>query len=272
MKSIFFIMSIICFSYAKAKEIYIGSTPATSATVRSFLGIPITDSVDFIKWKFVIAGDDYFLQCQYGVGKPNTDGFINDGNKIELKGKMTRDKNYYFLYSGNKTLGVLQLNNNLLHFLNFDKSLLKGNGGWSYTINKENPSSTDQVNIFSKQISLKDSFAFEGRTPCWNFGLIHPGSACIKMKWYVILYADPKTNKPTTYHLNGNNKREGGVKGSWQILRGKDGRTIYQLNSDKKNDSIYLLKLDENILVFTDVAGNLLVGDKNFSFTLSKRW
>ena len=270
MKLIFSIISVIYFSYAEAKEIYIGSTPATNTTVRSFLGIPIADSVDFIKWKLVIARDDYFLQYQYGISKPNTDGFINDGKKVELKGKITKDKNYYFLHSENKTLGVLQLNNNLLHFLNPDKSLLKGNGGWSYTINKENASSTDQVNILSKQLSLKDSFAFEGRTPCWNFGLIHPSPACIKMKWYVVLYADPKTNKPTTYHLNGNNRREGGVRGSWQIIRGKDGRIIYQLGSDK--DSIYLLKFDENILVFTDVTGNLLVGDKNFSFTLSKRW
>jgi len=41
---------------------------------------------------------------------------------------------------------------------------------------------------------------------------------------------------------------------------------------EKPNESIYLLKLNENILGFADQQGKLLVGDKNFSYTLSKRW
>jgi hypothetical protein len=272
MKIISSFLLILVALWSNGKEMmYVGSTPA-HIVIRSFLGIPLSDSVDFIKWKFIIQDNRYTLQCQFGIGKPNTDGFINDGKKIELAGELRKEKNYYYLQNGNKTLKLLELNTNLLHLLNEDNSLLVGNGGWSYTLSIDKPLNTDQINITPKQTTLKDSFAFEGRTPCREFAVIHPGPNCIKLKWYIVLYADTKTNKPTTYHLNGNYRREGGKRGPWRIITGKDGRIIYQLNSDKENDSIYLLKLDDNILVFTDTEGNLLVGDKNFSFTLNRRW
>ena len=265
-------MLILLFaSCANGKErIYIGSTPA-GEVVKSFLGIPMTDSVDFIKWRIILGDKSYSLQCQFGIGKPNTDGFMNDGTKIEVSGELEKEKNYYIVRSSDKTLMMLELNNNLLHLLDKDKGLLIGNGGWSYTLNNEKPSNTYQVNMISKQNYLKDSIAFEGRTPCWNFAIVHPSPECIKLKWFVVLYADPKTHQPTRYHLNGNSRREGGKRGTWKITTGKGGRIIYQLSSDNENASIYLLKLDDNILVFTDAEGNLLVGDKNFSFTLNKR-
>jgi hypothetical protein len=263
------IFSALC---ASGKEkIYIGSTPAHSV-VRYFLGIPISDSIDFIKWKLAIQDEKYVLQCRFGIGKPNTDDFINGGTKIELTGELRKEKNYYYLRNGNKTLKTLELNANLLYLLNEDNSLLVGNGGWSYTLNIDKPSGTNQVNIFSKKILLKDSMTFQGRTPCHDFPEIHPSPNCIKKKWLVVLYADSKTNQPTTYNLNGNSRGEGGIRGSWKIITSKDGRIIYQLYSDKENASVYLLKLDENILVFTDEQGKLLVGDKDFSFTLNRRW
>src|SRR5689334_17727982 len=41
-------------SCANAKEaIYTGSTPANSV-VKAFLGIPLKDSIDFIRWKLVV--------------------------------------------------------------------------------------------------------------------------------------------------------------------------------------------------------------------------
>jgi hypothetical protein len=52
-------------------------------------------------------------------------------------------------------------------------------------------------------------------------------------------------------------------------MAGKNGRIIYQLNDEKENGFLYLLKLDEHILVFTDANGKLLVGDEDFSFTLN---
>src|SRR5437016_11428753 len=117
------------------EKIYIGSTPATHLVVRAFLEIPVSDSVDFIRWKLILADNKYSLQCQFGISKPNTDGFMKDGTKIELKGELKKQKNYYFLRNGSKNLMMLELNNNLLHLLNKDITLLVGNSGWIYKLN-----------------------------------------------------------------------------------------------------------------------------------------
>ncbi|MFN2458562.1 MAG: hypothetical protein ABR502_10200, partial [Chitinophagaceae bacterium] len=140
-------------------------------------------------------------------------------------------------------------------------------------LNIDRPRNADQINVIANQTVLKDSMAFEGRTPCMKFSDGQPGAGCIKLKWYVVLYADSKTKEPTTYRMNGTAyRREGAKSGTWRIITEKDGTTIYQLNSDKVNAPLYLLKLDENILVFIDEERELLVGDKNFSYTLNKRW
>jgi hypothetical protein len=270
--AILFLSVVALASCASGKEkLYVGSTPA-HPVIRSFLGIPLSDSIDFIKWRLVTKDNQYSLHCQFGIGKPNTDGFMNDGQTIDLNGNLRKEKSYYFLQNGIKTLKVLVLNEDLLHFLNNDSSLLVGNGGWSYTINADKPSNTNQINIVAKRTVHRDSVAFEGRTPCTDWGGRHPSPNCIKMKWLVVFYANPKTNEPTTYHLNGTYNRQGGTRGMWKMITGKDGRIIYQLIVEKENESMYLLKLSEDILVFTDKQGKLLVGDKNFSYTLNRRW
>ena len=154
-----------------------------------------------------------------------------------------------------------------------NKNLLIGTGGWAYTLSIEKPLITDQVNFISKQTVLKDSMVFVGRTPCGDFSIEHPSAACIKMKWKIVLYTDPRTHEPTTYLLNRSNMmplQYPGKTGTWKISKGKDGRIVYELRPDKVTVPTYLLKLDENILVFTDSKGNLLVGDGDFSFTLSR--
>ena len=59
--------------------------------------------------------------------------------------------------------------------------------------------------------------------------------------------------------------------GIWIITTGKNGRIVYQLNDEKGNAILYLLKVDENILLFTDAKGNLLTGDEDFSYTLDRK-
>ncbi|HEV7783407.1 MAG TPA: hypothetical protein VGO58_19165 [Chitinophagaceae bacterium] len=44
-----------------------------------------------------------------------------------------------------------------------------------------------------------------------------------------------------------------------------------RLNDEKGNGFIYLLKLDDNIMIFTDVTGKLPVGDESFSYMLKRR-
>lgn len=267
---ILFLLLIVSCSSGKEKT-YTGSTPA-GKVIKSFLGIPFSDSVDFIRWKLILRDNNYDLQCNYGIGKNNTNGFINGGKKIGLKGTLTKDKNFYGLQNGNKILQVAELNTDLLHLLDENKNLLVGNGGWSYTLNSLAASFSDQASFAAHQAILKDSIAFEGRTPCKVPGIIPPGMECYKLKWYIVFYADAKKNEPGTYKVYGTNWRQNGpITGNWKIITGKDGRIIYQLNDDKGNGFLYLLKLDENILVFTDANGKLLVGDEDFSYTLNLR-
>jgi len=118
---------------------------------------------------------------------------------------------------------------------------------------------------------LKDSIAFAGRTPCDIPGVIDAGRECYKLKWYIVLYANDKKNELGTYKVYGTPYRmAGGKTGNWKIIAGKNGRIIYQLNDDKGNGFLYLLKLDEHILVFTDAHEKLLVGDQDFSYTLNR--
>jgi len=272
MKVIFsFLVPLFFFSCASGKErVFIGSTPA-DAVVRSFLQIPFKDSIDFIRWKISLEDDQYSLQCNYGIGKNNTNGFINGGTWVKLNGGLKKEKNYYHLKNGNRSLQVLELNSNLLHLLNEDESLLVGNGGWSYTLNSETPVTANKLNVISTPAILKDSMAFQGRTPCLKFANIGKSTTCYKLKWWIVLYADAKTNKPATYYIKGTAVRHNGKTGTWTMNTEKDGRIIYKLHSDN-NEVLHLLKIDDNILVFTDQQGKLLVGDEDFSYSLNKVW
>lgn len=259
-------------SCANSKETnYTASTPA-AAIVRSFLGISLTDSIDFIRWKLSLNDLKYTLECTYGIGKPNTNGFY-DPKTVKLSGAVKRDNttNSYTLQHADKTLKLVELNSNLLHVANNDNSLLIGNGGWSYAINNITPSASNKSNIAVKQSIIKDSMLFVGRTPCGVPGIIAEGKSCYKLKWLLVLYGDAAKNEPTTYRVLGTGYRaEGGRKGTWKIIN-EYGKITYQLLDEKENPFIYLLKLDEGILIFTDAKGNLLVGDLDFSYTLNRQ-
>ena len=274
MKLIATLLSLtLLFSWANSKETnYTASTPA-APLVRKFLGISLTDSIDFIRWKLSITENKYSLECIYGIGKPNTNGFYDGGKKIAFSGKIKKEKNNYLLINNNKTLKLAELNNNLLHILNNDNTLLIGGGGWSYVLNNTTPSLTNKVNMIAKQTSYRDSVAFQGRTPCGDFSINHPGNGCIKMKWYIVLYANAVKNESIIYLLNRSHMfplEYPGKKGTWKIIEGKDGRIIYELTPDKETIHTYLLKLDDGVLIFTDANGNLLVGDHDFSYTLNR--
>jgi hypothetical protein len=273
MKLIATILStILLVSCANSKETnYTASTPA-APLVRVFLGIALTDSIDFIRWKLSLMDLKYSLECNYGIGKPNTNGFY-DPKKVVFSGMVKRENNNYILQNGKQSLKLAELNANLLHILNNDNTLLIGNGGWSYALNNMTPSATNKFNMMSKQVALKDSIAFEGRTPCGVPRIIEAGKECYKLKWYLVLYSY-KNNMPATYRILGTpyRREEGGKKGNWKITTGKDGRIVYQLNDENENPFIYLLKLDEGVLIFTDANGNLLVGDHDFSYTLNRRF
>ena len=261
-------LSVIFASCADAKETnYTASTPA-APLIRSFLGISMTDSIDFIRWKLTLTDLKYKVECNYGIGKPNTNGFYEGGKKVTFGGPVKWDNttNTYLLQNGNHTLKLVELNSNLLHVLNSDNTLLIGGGGWSYALNNLAPSATSQVKLKAKHTTFKDSIAYQGRTGC-NVPNVNKSNQCYKLKWYLVLYSN------NTYKVLGTGYRvEGGKKGKWKTTTGKDGRIVYDLNDENGNPFLHLLKLDEGIMIFTDLQGNLLVGDHDFSYTLNRKF
>lgn len=255
----------------KAEEnTYTGSTPADSV-IRLFLRIPLKDSIDFIRWQLILDDKHYTLNCNYGISKPNTNGFINGGKKIMLAGAVSKEKNYYRLQNQDKSLKIAEINRNLLQLLDTANNLLAGNSGWSYTLNNIAPVATDNVKLIAQQTVLKDSITFEGRTPCGVPGVIPEGTLCYKLKWLIILYPKAAEIVRGTYKVIGTAYRKnGGRTGTWKSVTGKNGSITYQLNDENGNSFLYLLKLDENVLIFTDEHGNLLVGDEDFSYTMNK--
>lgn len=257
---------------ASAQETnYTASTPA-GTEVRLFLGISLNDSVDFIRWKISINKNHYRLHCNYGIGQPNTNGFIHGGKTVQFDGNISGQAPFFQLQHAQKTLAVMQLNDNLLHFSDAKKHLLVGNGGWSYTLNNTAPMPASELNWKPPVKTLTDSLDLEGRSPCGVPGIKAPGELCYKLKWHIVFYADGSSGITGTYTIpTVPFHKDGGRKGKWKIVEGADGRRIYELYNAKAQPFLYLVQADENILLFTDAKGNLLVGDEDFSYTLNRR-
>lgn len=254
------------------ESVYVGSTPVES-TLRKFFGIPLTDSIDFMRWTLSLQNDTYKASVEYGQTKNGTPGFTN-GKRIVLSGKMRQEGSYYYLTNQNKTLSLESINSNLLHLLDENKNMLIGNGGYSYGLSNTHPVRSDLIDIPARKYSLNEYQVYEGRTPCQEISAdagMNKRPECNKMKWYMILYTDPATHQPSYYLKGGRSfRREQMESGKWKVTQGKGGRTIYTLSPDKAPWSFHLVQVDDNILLFTDKDGNLLVGNDEFSYTLNR--
>lgn len=250
-------------------ERFIASTPANQQ-IKAFLGIPLADSVDFIRWDITFDDKEYRLNCRYGLSKPNTKDFINGGHFIEMTDAWVKSGSERMLKSGTKSIKLMDLNPALLHFIDESNGFMRGNGGWSYTLNR--PDAKPAANSWTSRSSniLKDSIKYEGRTPSGIPGV--PNEPVYhKLKWQIMLYADAKTNTPTTYRaVSAPWRNRGGKRGSWKIVRDAHGGVIYQLLDEDNTVFVSLLKADDNVLLFTDGKGRLLVGNEDFSYTLNR--
>ena len=78
---------------------------------------------------------------------------------------------------------------------------------------------------------------------------------------------------PTTYVIASTFHRNKAREGKWSISKGTTANPnaiVYQLDTDNPQETIYLMKADENILYFLDKDKNLLVGNQLFSYTLNR--
>lgn len=293
---------------SSAFVVFVASSPC-DAVSRQLLQIPETANCELIKWHLTLyhhpgtlAPTTYELNYVYGLPEQGTNGLSQGGTKVARKGKWTTVRGtktnpeaiVYQLNPDNprESISFRMVDQNLLHLLDRAESLMVGNAGWSYTLNRTGnfgpptqqalPPSTSRVSPTSPVSALPvmtDSSThgrFTGRSPCRDVAreLNKVVNAdCAKLKWELILYQDPNRGTPTTYKLKGTFYRERIGEGRWAIVRGtkmNPGAVVYQLDPDKPHGSLFFLKVDDNILLFLDKERKLMVGDGDFSYTLNR--
>jgi hypothetical protein len=178
-------------------------------------------------------------------------------------------------------LSFRKLDENHIHPLDSNGNLLNGDGGWSFTLNKVGgviEKTSAKRNVTGP--ATKESFAsktFHGRTPCQEIskdaGIISTPD-CFKLKWLLRLYQDSTTQVPTHYELKRTFHRQSIISGKWKIYTASiNGREeiVYELDPDKPQSSIRLMKGDNNVLFFLDHNLNFLPGGEEFGYTLNSR-
>lgn len=134
-------------------ELFVAATPC-DAVPRHLLAIPANIDCEMIKWRLTLrrdprnlGRDDFKLEYTYGMTKPGTRGFKNDGFSKEISGKWIISKNagktpgkqVFTLQpvSSQSSIAFLQINDRMLHLLDTEGGLMIGNAGFSYTFNKQ---------------------------------------------------------------------------------------------------------------------------------------
>jgi hypothetical protein len=118
---------------------------------------------------------------------------------------------------------------------------------------------------------------FDGRTPCQELAVLldeKTSPYCIKIKWRLILYKDSLTGAPAGYEMTGFvYKKQSPRIGEWKMIKGfvsdTDAVVVELVGSGRP--SLYLLKADENVLFFLDENKKLMVGNRDFSYTLNRK-
>jgi hypothetical protein len=117
---------------------------------------------------------------------------------------------------------------------------------------------------------------FDGRTPCQELAKQLNEKTipeCIKIKWRLTLYKDSVTGNPDAYELLGFvYKKDTPRIGKWHIIKGTHANpeaVVCQLDQPGR-ETLFLQKGDDNILFFLDPEKKLMVGNRDFSYTLNR--
>lgn len=277
--------SDIAESSAHHNFILVGST-ACDPPIRSALGIPAETKCDFIRWNLTLdpgKGNFFTLNANYGESQPNTNGFIGGGQRIQTSGKFEivsstltgeSKREIYRLTKDKIHFSLVKLNSNLFHLLMPDGSMMIGNGGWSYTLNRK-PAIAGSALPSGSSIGLTRSpqLTFDGRTPCAELASLVPRPAdmpeCVKIKWRIVLNRDPVTLRPSTFTMLTPITRREPVAGTWSESVIGDA-VVYRLLPAEKARAFSLLAVDDSLLFFIDDNNRPLVGNDDFSFTLNR--
>lgn len=280
--------------------VFAGSSPS-GESIRPFLQIPLDAHADLIEWRLTLYQDAktlaptrYRLHCDYGPAVAGLPGLGTKRSTVKREGSWTigtgtKSNPAAIVYELNGAVSLFKVHPDVLHVLDRDRSLMIGNGGWSYTLNRTeasekpgDPSVTEGTASDSRKISPVATGpsvfgVFEGRTPCLGIARdlkIDVNAGCIKLKWRVTLYQNPETRVPSTYKVEDTLHRQLPREGNWTILRGTEADPnviVYRLSPTKTEAAIYLLKGDDNVLFFLDQNRKPLVGHAECSYTLNRR-
>lgn len=264
--------------------ILVASTPGDSF-MKSVLNIPEATKVDFIRWQLVMRRgrpDSFSLNISYGEARPNTLGFMDDDGKKSYQGTWSVEGPRFQFNSPSfsQPLAALRLNENVFHLLAPDNRLIPGNGGWSYTLNREQV--VPKITGISLPMANPELFAdtatqviFDGRTPC-TIAQDYPFRAtaeCFKLKWRLILDRDGANKQSGTYRINRTLSRTQLLTGTWELRPHPSNPSlkILQLDADLPDKSIAFLVADDNVLFFLKKDFTLYVGNKDFSYTMNRK-
>jgi hypothetical protein len=275
-----------------AYDIFEGTSPCTNDT-RSFLQIPTSEKCDIVKWRLVLNYDQQGNQpAEYTLTREYIYHIDNSTSKSQgaatIKGRWEILKGIpslpeailYRLHNGNASLTFIMVDENLMHLLAPDNSFSAETSVESFTLSRTNGNtagSSAAMKVSRPLANEKQSMIkFIGRTPCAEIAReiqMPPRADCNKMKWLLKLYLEPSTQQPAGFELSATFHRQSIIKGKWEMLKGRPGdpgAIVYQLHLDKPYQSILLLKGDDNVLFFLDKTLKPLVGNADFSYTLSR--
>jgi hypothetical protein len=165
--------------------LFAGSSPCDDS-IKPLLQIPAEVDAHMIQWKLTLYQDPktlvpagYELYCKYGLTVPNQPGLDRSAKTLEREGrwaiaKGTNSNADAVVYELDGAVSLFKVDQNLLHVLNRDRSLMVGTGGWSYTLNRtevsEKPAPPATADLPDRAISPISTGpavfgVFEGRSP-----------------------------------------------------------------------------------------------------------
>lgn len=274
-------------AHTQPETVLVGSTPGDEI-IRTILAIPAETAVDFIRWHLVLHGKDRFaLDINYGESQPNTLGFKRNGEKRMYTGTFSVSessgfKNVYHLSSADFSaeICIAKLNENVFHILEPAGNMMAGNGGWSYSLNRETPVRNSEISICSRISEDKPvQLVYEGRTPCREIANEHPEmkatASCFKIKWKLTLNRDSATHQPATCIIRNIVDNEPcDIAGSWDMIQGTAANPdaiLYKITVYNLAEPIVLFAGDDNVLFFIDKNHEPMIGNQDFSFTMNRK-
>ena len=280
--------------------IFVGSTPC-GATLFRFLGAAAPVPCEFIRWELSLALDaksdspgPAIANVEYGVFGQPLKKLRREFKWAKVNGTAERkDAHAVELQRGPAKLRLWRVSDETLYFLDAKNQLLVGDGGYSYALSyavAEEPPAAPPPDVMYKILPVATGpnvyGVFEGRTPCRIAKVLNveAPAGCIKLKWRLTLFQDPKTKAPASYRLEGTLFPAGAREGALSPLSGTPFDAAAQVVRlelpdaeraayvrGKSPEPVHLMRGDENVLFFLDNGGKLGLGNRDFNYVLNRR-